>query len=109
MIGVTAPCSAIALAPALADTLLLQLSIVLHYITELGSPHPDATLWANAWVCEQVQTPLATEGRSASKPAGSGDSSVMEILESTLWNRQLGVMSEEIVAALVSQIFEGVC
>lgn len=30
-----------------------------------------------------------------------------EVLENTLWNRQLGVMSEEIVAALVCQIFEG--
>ena len=29
------------------------------------------------------------------------------MLENTLWNRQLGVMSEEIVAALVCQIFEG--
>ena len=31
----------------------------------------------------------------------------MDVLENTLWNRQLGVMSEEIVAALVCQIFEG--
>ena len=30
-----------------------------------------------------------------------------QVLENTLWNRQLGVMSEEIVAALVCQIFEG--
>ena len=35
------------------------------------------------------------------------DNSVMDVLENTLWNRQLGVMSEEIVAALVCQIFEG--
>jgi hypothetical protein len=28
-------------------------------------------------------------------------------LENTLWNRTLGTMSEEIVAALVCQIFEG--
>lgn len=31
----------------------------------------------------------------------------MDVLENTLWNRQLGIMSEEIVAALVCQIFEG--
>ncbi len=29
------------------------------------------------------------------------------VLESTLWNRQLGALSEELVAALVCQIFEG--
>ena len=32
---------------------------------------------------------------------------VADVLENTLWNRQLGAMSEEIVAALVCQIFEG--
>ena len=32
---------------------------------------------------------------------------MMDVLENTLWNRQLGIMSEEIVAALVCQIFEG--
>ena len=31
----------------------------------------------------------------------------MDVLENTLWNRQLGIMSEEIVAALVCQIYEG--
>ena len=31
----------------------------------------------------------------------------MDVLEQTLWNRSLGAMSEEIVAALVCQIFEG--
>ena len=35
------------------------------------------------------------------------DSTMMDVLENTLWNRQLGIMSEEIVAALVCQIFEG--
>ena len=39
--------------------------------------------------------------------AAEPDSAVAEVLENTLWNRQLGVMSEEIVAALVCQIFEG--
>ena len=33
---------------------------------------------------------------------------MMEVLENTLWNRTLGPMSEEIVAALVCQIFEGI-
>ena len=37
-----------------------------------------------------------------------GDASMMEVLENTLWNRTLGSMSEEIVAALVCQIFEGI-
>ena len=36
------------------------------------------------------------------------ENQVLDVLENTLWNRQLGVMSEEIVAALVCQIFEGV-
>lgn len=40
--------------------------------------------------------------------ASSGDASMMEVLENTLWNRTLGSMSEEIVAALVCQIFEGI-
>ena len=44
---------------------------------------------------------------SAITPAAGMDNSVMDVLENTLWNRQLGVMSEEIVAALVCQIFEG--
>ena len=39
--------------------------------------------------------------------AAEPDNAVAEVLENTLWNRQLGVMSEEIVAALVCQIFEG--
>lgn len=36
-----------------------------------------------------------------------GGNAVVDVLENTLWNRQLGAMSEEIVAALVCQIFEG--
>lgn len=46
-------------------------------------------------------------GRGGSGAAAEPDSAVAEVLENTLWNRQLGVMSEEIVAALVCQIFEG--
>lgn len=68
----------------------------------------------------QVTTP--TQQALTSKPGGNGsrgsgssgggavveqDNAVAEVLENTLWNRQLGVMSEEIVAALVCQIFEG--
>ena len=44
-----------------------------------------------------------SSGGAAAEP----DSAVAEVLENTLWNRQLGVMSEEIVAALVCQIFDG--
>ena len=46
-------------------------------------------------------------GRGGGGAAAEPDSAVAEVLENTLWNRQLGVMSEEIVAALVCQIFEG--
>lgn len=34
--------------------------------------------------------------------------SMMDVLENTLWSRRLGSMSEEVVAALVCQIFEGI-
>ncbi len=46
---------------------------------------------------------------SSKSVVGSEDSNnaVADVLENTLWNRQLGAMSEEIVAALVCQIFEG--
>ncbi len=47
---------------------------------------------------------IATGDRGRSR---NGGGAVAEVLENTLWNRQLGVMSEEIVAALVCQIFEG--
>lgn len=33
--------------------------------------------------------------------------STVQVLESTLWSRQLGSLSEQLVAALVCQIFEG--
>merc|ERR1711881_275508 len=33
---------------------------------------------------------------------------MIDALEETLWNRKLGVISEEIVATLVCQIFEGI-
>jgi hypothetical protein len=58
----------------------------------------------------QQQQALAKSGggRSGSSVAApEAENAVAEVLENTLWNRQLGVMSEEIVAALVCQIFEG--
>ena len=61
----------------------------------------------------QVTTPTqqlakSSNGRGGGNaPAPDPENAVAEVLENTLWNRQLGVMSEEIVAALVCQIFEG--
>lgn len=53
----------------------------------------------------------AGQQQGKGNPGGSsqGDAgNMMEVLENTLWNRTLGAMSEEIVAALVCQIFEGI-
>ncbi|RMZ55499.1 hypothetical protein APUTEX25_000082 [Auxenochlorella protothecoides] len=48
-------------------------------------------------------------GKAATGAAGgAGDAPMLEVLENTLWSRTLGAMSEEIVAALVCQIFEGI-
>lgn len=44
---------------------------------------------------------------SAGQSVGEGSAATADFLENTLWNRTLGAMSEEIVAALVCQIFEG--
>ena len=55
----------------------------------------------------QPQKAAAKAAAGTLTPAAGQDNSVMDVLENTLWNRQLGVMSEEIVAALVCQIFEG--
>lgn len=55
----------------------------------------------------QPQKAAAKAAAGSLTPAAGQDNSVMDVLENTLWNRQLGVMSEEIVAALVCQIFEG--
>ena len=55
----------------------------------------------------QPQKAAAKAASGALTPAAGQDNGVMDVLENTLWNRQLGVMSEEIVAALVCQIFEG--
>ena len=60
---------------------------------------------------QQVSTPQAEKRGSKQESAQQNpgeDSTMMDVLENTLWNRQLGIMSEEIVAALVCQIFEGV-
>ena len=64
----------------------------------------------------QVTTPTQQQPQALAKGRGNGnapaqesENAVAEVLENTLWNRQLGVMSEEIVAALVCQIFEGMC
>lgn len=55
----------------------------------------------------QVTTPQgAAKGKA---PEATQTGNMMEVLENTLWNRSLGSMSEEIVAALVCQIFEGAC
>lgn len=57
----------------------------------------------------QTQPPASTA--ITKKPSGTNptesENPVVEVLENTLWNRALGQMSEEIVAALVCQIFEG--
>ena len=58
----------------------------------------------------QVTTPqggAAGSVKGGKSPEATANSNMMEVLENTLWNRTLGSMSEEIVAALVCQIFEG--
>ncbi|KAI8476585.1 MAG: P-loop containing nucleoside triphosphate hydrolase protein [Monoraphidium minutum] len=48
-------------------------------------------------------------GGVAGGEGGSAAAGVMlEMLEATLWQRQLGALSEEMVAALVCQVFEGI-
>lgn len=64
----------------------------------------------------QVTTPQQERAAAAASSGGGNralvvteeSNTVADVLENTLWNRQLGAMSEEIVAALVCQIFEGV-
>lgn len=53
----------------------------------------------------KVTTPDITRGKI---PGDEDSRHLADVLESTLWNRTLGPMSEEIVAALVCQIFEGI-
>ncbi|KIY93293.1 hypothetical protein MNEG_14669, partial [Monoraphidium neglectum] len=65
--------------------------------------------------------PSSGGGKPASSGGGGGSSSsgaaeggaagaavMLELLECTLWQRQLGSLSEEMVAALVCQVFEGI-
>lgn len=49
----------------------------------------------------------ASAGKAAAAPGEASSGATADFLENTLWNRTLGAMSEEIVAALVCQIFEG--
>ncbi|GAB4820130.1 hypothetical protein N2152v2_007176 [Parachlorella kessleri] len=59
----------------------------------------------------KVTTPqggAAGSVKGGKSPEATANSNMMEVLENTLWNRTLGSMSEEIVAALVCQIFEGI-
>ena len=49
-----------------------------------------------------------SKSQDSSTSSGMGGMTMMDVLENTLWSRKLGVLSEEIVAALVCQIFEGI-
>jgi hypothetical protein len=49
----------------------------------------------------------AASGSKGGQHGEGGSAATADFLENTLWNRTLGAMSEEIVAALVCQIFEG--
>lgn len=77
----------------MSDPFAANLSVVQVNTTPEGSSQP--------------QKAAAKAAAGSLTPAAGQDNSVMDVLENTLWNRQLGVMSEEIVAALVCQIFEG--
>lgn len=61
----------------------------------------------------KVTAPNGVGGGGGSQLSGKGAAvgehtgATADFLENTLWNRTLGSMSEEIVAALVCQIFEG--
>ncbi|PRW32964.1 Dynamin ARC5 [Chlorella sorokiniana] len=46
--------------------------------------------------------------KTQTNAVGESSGATADFLENTLWNRTLGTMSEEIVAALVCQIFEGI-
>lgn len=62
-----------------------------------------AKVEAKATAKARADSAAAAKGKEAEEP-----STLMDMLEASLWNRQLAVMSEEMVAALVCQIFEGV-
>jgi hypothetical protein len=56
---------------------------------------------------ERAAAAASSSGGNRALVAAEESNTVADVLENTLWNRQLGAMSEEIVAALVCQIFEG--
>lgn len=68
------------------------------------------TLRARPYLAPSPWTLLSPAGTSSSgsAPAPGSRQDVVDMLENTLWNRRLSVMSEEVVAALVCQIFEGI-
>ena len=84
------------------------LELVSNALRRLGCGHQVASTPPPA-----IAAPERGRGRGGNGGGGGAaaaaepDSAVVEVRENTLWNRQLGVMSEEIVAALVCQIFEG--
>jgi len=53
---------------------------------------------------------VGTDGKEVAPSANAEKTAMtmMDVLENTLWSRRLGPMSEEVVAALVCQIFEGI-
>ena len=55
----------------------------------------------------KVTTPAGKAKGAGGGAAEAQPDNVTDFLENTLWNRTLGSLSEEIVAALVCQIFEG--
>ena len=90
--------------PCRRDTTLLQREQAL-------GQYRHSKLFQHTICVLQVTTPTQQLAKSSNGrgggPAPESENVVAEVLENTLWNRQLGVMSEEIVAALVCQIFEG--
>ena len=50
----------------------------------------------------------ATSNPSSALATRADGGTVADLLETTLWSRQLGAVSEDLVAALVCQIFEGI-
>lgn len=71
-------------------------------------------------ICAQVSLPADGSLNGFMAPKGSNNlrqsvqsaaiinNPVSDVLDGTLWNRDLGQMSEEIVGTLVCQLFEGI-
>jgi len=51
---------------------------------------------------------LPEDRKDVNASADAGSNTIVDLLETTLWNRSLSVTSEEIVGALVCQIFESI-